>query len=301
MTRLPRFFVMAAALLLALLACGAPGRVPAAPPTSLPTAPPTPSSPTPAIPPPAAESPAAAPLPAAEPGWEVVAPGLDLRVAWMWISGVSDPVELTVVRIDPTRYDLRAHYGLDRPATVAGWADRTGAAVLINGAFFEPGKRVIGLLVEDGHAYGEPLDDHGGMLSVYAGVPMVRALEDWPFQPGEPLDYAIQGRPMLLKPGGFPADFDLSPEASRRTVIAQDREGRILFMVNDYGAVSLYALRDWLAATPELNISAAFNLDGGGSTGLALRAGGRDLLIDSWWEVATAVAAYPRSAPGTGE
>jgi len=229
-----------------------------------------------------------------QPGWEQLAPGLELRVAWMWVSGVSGPVEITLVRINPAYYDLRVHYALDEPATVAHWSERTGAAVLINGAFFEPGETVIGLVVEGGEPHGESLPSFGGMLSVSGGEVRVRSLRHNPVQPGETFDYAVQGRPTLLEEGGIPASFNFQPEASRRTAVAQDREGNILFIVNDFGAVSLYALRDWLATTPDLNLNVAFNLDGGGSTGLAIRVGDRVQVIDSWWPVATAVAAYPK-------
>jgi exopolysaccharide biosynthesis protein len=227
-------------------------------------------------------------------GWESLAPGLDLRVASMWVSGVSGPVEITMLRIDPSVLDIRTHYGLDNTATVKGWHERTGALAVINGAFFEPRITVLGLLVEDGISYGLPFEDHGGMLSIKGDAAEVRSLVDAPIQPGEEFDYAIQGRPMLLMDAGQPANFDLSPEASRRTIIAQDWEGRVIFMVNDYGAISLYKMRDWLATTPELNIVRAFNLDGGGSTGMAFDVNGRTLLIDSWWPVATAVAVYPK-------
>ncbi len=230
-----------------------------------------------------------------QPGWEVLAPGLELRTAWMWIGSLPDPVEITIIRINPAYYNIRTHYALADPATVADWHARTQAAVLVNGAFFEPNDRVLGLFVEDGQAYSHSFYGHGGMLSVAGDEVLVRSLAYDPVRVDEQFDYAVQGRPMLLHPGGLMADFDLSAEASRRTAIAQDRDGNILFIVNDYGAVSLYALREWLAASPELNLNAAFNLDGGGSTGLALQVGDRSILINSWWGVATAVAAYPKT------
>lgn len=284
-------------LMLGLTACGSPARAGGYGPTPRPTRTPLPDVTPIFIPAGTVLPPTPAPPDVTlQPGWETLAPGLELRTAWMWVGGVSQPVEITIIRIDPDYFDLKVHEALDDSATVAEWQQRTGATVLINGAFFEPGETVLGLLVENGERHGVPFEGHGGMMTVSGGMVNVRALDEEPLLPGEAFDFAIQGRPMLLNPGGFAADFNLSPEASRRTAIAQDRDGNVLFIVNDYGAVSLYKLRDWLITSPELNISAAFNLDGGGSTGLVVQTGARSIVIDSWWEVATAVAVYPKSA-----
>jgi uncharacterized protein YigE (DUF2233 family) len=224
----------------------------------------------------------------------MLGPGLDLRIGSVWLEGISNAVDIIIIRVNPDYFDIRTHYALYDSATVAGWHERTNAVVLVNGAFFEPGETVLGTFVEDGVTYGVPFVGHGGMLTVVGDEVNIRSLARQPIQPDEQFDYAIQGRPMLLHPGGRMADFDLSAEASRRTVLAQDRDGNILFIVSDFGALSLYALQEWLATSPELNLDAAFNLDGG-STGLALEVGERSLLIDSWWEVATAVAVYPKT------
>ena len=67
---------------------------------------------------------------------------------------------------------------------------------------------------------------------------------------------------------GFGSDrvfrFDVR---ARRTVIAQDRQGRILFIVTPQGYFSLHQLSAYLTAS-ELDLDIAINLDGGGSTGL---------------------------------
>ena len=221
-------------------------------------------------------------------------PGLELREMQVIVEGVSRPVVVTLARIDPTRFEFRVHYTPDAPATIAEWQARTGATLLINGGFFMTDDRALGLVVVDGESSGVSFDGHGGMLSVTGEEVSIRSLEQFPYRPAEPLDQAVQGRPMLLYPGGIPAEFDLSADLSRRTAVAQDGEGRILFLVNDYGALSLYDLRDWMAAAAELDLTVALNLDGGGSTGFALIAGGRSVLIDSWSAVPDVVALYPK-------
>jgi exopolysaccharide biosynthesis protein len=212
----------------------------------------------------------------------------------MWVSGVQGPTPIMILRIDPDYFDFRVHADLEYPRGVAEWQAITGAAALINGAFFEPGDTILGLLVADGAAQGEPFERHGGILTINNDAVAIRSILKQPLEPGEQFENAISGRPMLLYPGGLPVDFDLSPEASRRTVVAQDREGRILFIVNETGTVTLYRMRDWLATSPELNLTTAFNLDGGGSTGLSINMPTKNLLVDSWWGVASALAVYPK-------
>jgi uncharacterized protein YigE (DUF2233 family) len=295
----PAWGVAVAALIAALLACGAPVNQPATSPPqltptpipTLPVIPPTSSAliATPTVPPIGVED-----IPEGE--WLEVMPGLDVRSEFVGKRGILARVEMIMVRVDPARYAIRTHYGLDNTASVTGWHQRVGGYVVINGAFFEPRETVLGALIEDGVVYGQPFVDHGGMLSIQGSQANVRSLAQQPWLPGEAIQYAIQGRPMLVYAGGEPVNFDLSPEGSRRTVVAQDAAGRIVLMVNDYGALSLYALRDWLATNRDLDILAAFNLDGGGSTGMVIDAPELNMTIDSWWPVATALSIQPRES-----
>jgi uncharacterized protein YigE (DUF2233 family) len=272
------------------LACNVPAFRPRVLPTPRPTRTPLPPpDPTPS--PPLAE-PTSTPLPPSS--WEQVMPGLEIRTEWIVADSVNAPIEMTVVRVNPTLFELKVHYDSGNIARVSEWQARTGAVFLVNGGFFLPTKETLGLIVTGGQSYGVSFEGHGGMLSVSEGGVYIRSLAQFPYLPGESLEEAVQGRPMLLYPGRFPVQFTLSDELSRRTAVGQDSQGRLVFMVNDYGTLSLYALRDWLADNDDLDLWAAFNLDGGGSTGMALQVGGRSLLIDSWSLVPSVVAVYPR-------
>jgi exopolysaccharide biosynthesis protein len=74
---------------------------------------------------------------------------------------------------------------------------------------------------------------------------------------------------MLVKPGGelgFGAERENYARA-RRTVIAQDKEGRILLMVAPQAYFTLHQLSVYLTES-DLDLDIALNLDGGGSTGI---------------------------------
>lgn len=274
--RLPRSrgpgLLVVLALAIAALACNAAALAPS--PTPPPTATPLPS-------------------PAAEPGWALLAPGLETRPASIPLGGTSGAVPATLVRIDPARFAMRVHYDQASPAVISTWLARTGAALVVNGGYFTPENAPLGLLVVDGQPVGASFDGFGGMLSAAGGAVSLRALSQQPYLPGEPLEQAVQGRPVLLYPGGGPADFDFPAEIDRRTAVALDGAGRLVFVIVDQGGVSLYDLRDWLATQDVFDVTAALNLDGGGSTGLAVAAGGQALLADSWSPVPVVLAFYP--------
>lgn len=259
-----------AVLVAASLACNAAAFAPTA--TPIPTATPLPTS-------------------TAEPGWEAAAPGLALRSVSIPVSS-GGLIPATLVRVDPSLYTMRVHYDQTNPSTISAWQARTGAALVVNGGYFTPEYAPLGLLVADGQITGQSFDGFGGMLSTSGEGVSLRALSQEPYF-GEPLDQAVQGRPVLLYPGGTPADFDFSTEPDRRTAVALDAEGRLVFIIVDRSAVSLYELRDWLAVQDVFDVTAALNLDGGGSTGMALAVEGRARLIDSWSTLPVVLAFYP--------
>lgn len=258
------------ALIAASLACNAAAFTPTA--TPIPTATPLPTS-------------------TAEPGWEAVAPGLDLRSVTIPVSS-GGLIPATLVRVDPSLYTMRVHYDPANPSTISAWQARTGAALVVNGGYFTPEYVPLGLLVADGQITGQSFDGFGGMLSTSSGAVALRALSQEPYS-GEPLDQAVQGRPVLLYPGGIPTEFDFSTEPDRRTAVALDTAGRLVFVIVDRSSVSLYDLQDWLGAQDVFEVYAALNLDGGGSTGMAMAAEGRAKLIDSWSTLPVVLAFYP--------
>jgi uncharacterized protein YigE (DUF2233 family) len=110
----------------------------------------------------------------------------------------------------------------------------------------------------------------------------LRWLMTEPYDPEEMVVAAVQSFPVLVKPGGvmgFPPDADDGWPA-RRTVLALDEEGRLIFLVAPRGYLGLHDLARWLVES-DLGVDVALNLDGGQSTGVVLAAEGRELTFDS--------------------
>ena len=74
-------------------------------------------------------------------------------------------------------------------------------------------------------------------------------------------------------------------------MIAEDRQGNILIMVSPFLGLSLADLSAYLPTT-DLDIQTAFNLDGGGSTMLALPA--MDYFQPAFDAVPAILTVYPR-------
>jgi uncharacterized protein YigE (DUF2233 family) len=187
-----------------------------------------------------------------------------------------------VVRVDPATVRLRVGYTPERPRSLRAWVTEHKPLLAINGGFFTPEHRSTALVISDGIASGASYTDFGGMLAVSPqGEVSLRPLRDQPYDTAEPLDQALQSFPMLVFPGGVAADVQDNGARARRSVVAQDRGGRLLFLVTTGSSFTLAELAQWLAAS-DLEIDRALNLDGGSSTGLFLDAGQVHQEIDSY-------------------
>ena len=195
-----------------------------------------------------------------------------------------------MLRIDPDLYTFRAHYQPDSPQHLDSWRDSLpGAVAFVNANFFHPDNSLLGLLVADGMVYGEAFRDRGGMFYVQNGQARIRSNIHEPYA-GEPLEQAVQAFPMLVL-NSQPAFTQPGP-SSRRTVVAQDAQGRVLLMVTPLLGLSLDDLSAYLTTT-DLGIVNAFNLDGGGSTMLYVDAD-TPLRLASLDRVPAVLAVYPR-------
>ncbi|RMD52123.1 MAG: phosphodiester glycosidase family protein, partial [Candidatus Thermofonsia bacterium] len=93
-------------------------------------------------------------------------------------------------------------------------------------------------------------------------------LAERPYRPDAAIQYGLQSFPMLVQAGE--AVFTREDEQrARRTAVAVDRNGRLLFIVAEQATFTLAAFSHFLADS-NLELETALNLDGGTSTGLLL-------------------------------
>jgi uncharacterized protein YigE (DUF2233 family) len=204
------------------------------------------------------------------------------------------PFDMTLVRLDPAQVRFRVHYTPLELHAISEWSTMLpDALMIVNASFFTEAFTAVGLVVADGQVSGQSLIGYGGMFQVTGETVRVRSLVQEPYQ-GEILDQAVQAFPMLIETGGQIARTgDGFDTPSHRTMVAQDTQGRILFMVTPLGTLTFRNAQQWLSDSG-LNIAVAFGLDGGKSTGMYARASDGELLHPSIDPIPVVIAAYPR-------
>ena len=222
---------------------------------------------------------ASTPLPI-DTGWQLIAPGIEYRELLVEYTGQSD--RLRIARVDPARTLFRVLYDPAQPRHVGEWLRSANALLAVNGNYFDPQNRALGMVIQDGQVQGQPYQDFGGMFAINGNNARVRWNLSEPYVPGEPLISALQNFPMLVLPGGQPnLEIDDNQRNAPRTAVGQDRSGRIVFVVSPGLAFTLTDFGKWLADS-DLDLDRALNLDGGTSSGLVLRSGDQYLGTDSW-------------------
>ena len=245
---------------------------------------------------PVTTAPVSTPRPTATPrptdtGWQPIAPGVEYRE--LSIKQADRSERLRIARVDPAQVNFRVLYNPDRPQRVSEWLSQSKAILAVNGNYFDPQNRALSLVIQDGQISGVSYEGFGGMFAVNGADVRVRWNAQDPYA-GEPLTYALQNFPMLVLPGGTPSDqIDDNGRAAPRTAVAQDRAGRIVFVVSPSSMFTLTGFGQWLAAS-DLDLDVALNLDGGTSSGLVLRNGGHILGTDSWVQVPDVIVVEER-------
>jgi uncharacterized protein YigE (DUF2233 family) len=233
--------------------------------TSLPTITPLAT----AIPPTPKPSPTLMPTvaPITSDGWQPIRSGVFRRD--MLADPLSKTGRVNVVRIDPAQVDFHVHYQPESPLKVREWYSTTQALVVINSSFFDSANRAVGQLTADGKSDGQSHQRMEGAFYLTGVGAAVWPLRGWTKPAGLQIIESIESFPMLLLPGGL-----LNPEipndarTARRTVVAVDRSGNLLFIATPTSAFTLHGMAVWLANS-DLDIDTALNLDGGSSSGIA--------------------------------
>ena len=217
--------------------------------------------------------------------------------------------ELAVVQWSAATHGLRVvDQGEMGRATTAVALAEAGAAAGVNGGYFHPDRRPLGLVISGGrmlHGF-ERARLLGGLVTVDAAGTMrlMRAAEfaltAAANAPGR-LREALQAGPFLVD-GGRPVPGLEATRGARRTAVATDGRGRWA-LVAVLSRLTLAETADLLAAPGALpagfTVSRALNLDGGSSTALWARreasAGGGDAVSETeWGTVRNFLGVFPR-------
>ena len=212
--------------------------------------------------------------------WYRGAPGVEVRYE-NWKSPGNNEDTVTIVRFDLRHISLSVAYQPTKPLSMGEWMRQEQATAIINGGYFDNQNNATALVISNGQSSGTSYNGFGGMLSVdNQGHVDLRSLSERPYDPNnEQLQQATQSSPMLVLHGKA-TQFNTNAAGSRRSIVAIDKQGRLLFIASPGTAFSLGELEDLLVGS-DLSIDRALNLDGGASTGLYVNAGSQKVAIDS--------------------
>ena len=212
--------------------------------------------------------------------WYSGTPGVEVRYE-DWKSPGNNEDTVTIVRFDLRHITLSVAYRPTQPLSMSKWMQREHATAIINGGYFDNQNNATALVVSNGQSFGTSYDGFGGMLSVDShGHIDLRSLSQHPYDPNnDQLRQATQSSPMLVL-NGKATQFNTDAAGSRRSVVAMDKQGRLLFIASPSAAFSLGELEDLLVGS-DLSIDRALNLDGGASTGLYVNTPGQQVAIDA--------------------
>jgi uncharacterized protein YigE (DUF2233 family) len=178
--------------------------------------------------------------------------------------------------IELFRFDLEAFRadvvvpGAAKAATAVALRKQTGAALVVNGGFFDTEGRSLGLRIADRRqVIGLRKVVDWGVLVLRPGRAAIVHSREWAAASAEApaVTGAIQVGPRILIDGRVPG---LKPQAARRTAVALDRSGRFLTVAVANARMQAVDLGRTLA---ELGFTDALMLDGGPSTQLSAALG----------------------------
>ena len=223
------------------------------------------------------------------PAWHAAGPGIEVLRMTARTNAAEE--RLIVARVDARQVTLRVLYNPQAPRSVRAWQAESGAALVVNGGFFDARQQATGLLITDGQAFGRSYRGFGGMFFLRKGKPGIQSLRAQPYRPDPAIRQAIQSFPMLVANGRRVPPIADGARRHRRAFVAIDQSGRVLLGVTLMAQWTLNDLADFLATEPALNARHALNLDGGASAGLWL-SGRDDLSMNSFEPVPAVIAVF---------
>ena len=215
--------------------------------------------------------------------WQSPRPGIEVV---QMIAQVNQRDEaMTVARVTPQQIRVQVRYAQTAPKRVREWYLAEEADLVINGGYYSPENQALGLLIMNKQRFGQSYRGFGGMFAVRNRTLSLQWLKTQPYRADSAIDFALQCFPMLVTRGRVVEGIQDNGEQNRRSFVALDQRGRMLFGITQAAQWTLTDLAQYLQKASQFEIVEALNLDGGASTGLWIRGMDDARLTDSFDEV----------------
>lgn len=205
------------------------------------------------------------------------------------------PFKLWVLRIDLDKFSLRVMdcraWGVDR-LEIKTLAKKAQALAAINGGFFQPDYRPLGLLIVDGQEKNPLRKTDWGIFMIKDQLP--RIIHTQEFQNSQRISQAIQVGPRLVVGG---RELRLKKQAAKRSAIGITYKNQIILVNSEDSQVFAQDLAHVFGlaeAEGGLECRDALCLDGGGSA--QMYAEYKSLLIDlpGDWPIPNGLGVFKR-------
>ncbi|HEV8149647.1 MAG TPA: phosphodiester glycosidase family protein [Gemmatimonadales bacterium] len=198
--------------------------------------------------------------------------------------------QIAVMRLDPERTRLHVqHYSRQpdaRPMNIVEWQRNTRALAVFNAGQYYPDYSYMGMLVSGGEVISHRL--HPDYKAALVAAPLrggpracVLDLTREPLDPGSPRWGEVAQSFMLFDQSGA-LRIRKTGQIANRTVVAQDRQGRLLVFTSE-GGYTLHEFAQLLRSQP-LHISHAMSMDGGYEAELCVQIGSFRYASFGRWE-----------------
>ena len=229
--------------------------------------------------------------------WQTLEPGLE----YTRIGNFPDHPNgyLQAFRIDLKNYDLKLAFTQKDNLmfyTFAELMEVSKAIIAVNGGFFTPDLKPLGLRITQGKKMN-PLRDISwwGVFFLQGNQAHIFSKEEFKHYPEHSkINFAIQAGPRLITHGVIPS---LKPSIDARTALGVTQDGRVILLATENVLLSMTDLADIMHKSAEaggLECIDAINLDGGGSTQLYTRLKNLLLEIPGYSQVVDVVLVVPK-------
>jgi uncharacterized protein YigE (DUF2233 family) len=227
--------------------------------------------------------------------WQSVDEGFEFQTLQLASPPYESIFQLQVLRVDPKKFEVRVidsrAFGSDRLA-IKALAQKTGALAAINGGFFTPDWKPLGLLIADGLEVNPLRRTDWGIFIIQDGQPRIIHTNEYRYE--KSISQALQVGPRLVVEG---QEVRLKKQAARRSAIGITYGHQVVFLNTDHTEAYAQDLAR-IFRLPEsqggLECRDAMSLDGGPSAQMFVDYKHLKLQIPGGWGIPNGIGIFQR-------
>ncbi len=231
----------------------------------------------------------------ADPLWQKIDEGFEVRSAQLNEQPYQTPIKLTALRLAVDKYAVRVldsrDFGTDR-MEIKTLAKRARALAAVNGGFFLPDYRPLGLLIVDGRETNPLRKTDWGIFLIQDNRP--RIIHTSEFQYGGAVSQAIQVGPRLVVGG---RELQMKKQVARRSAVGVTFRDQVILLRTEDSDVYAQDLAR-IFSLPEsrggMECRDALTLDGGPSAQMYVEYKSLKIDIRGGWAVPNGIGVFKK-------